>query len=143
VTFALALRLSTLSFPVKVLSFLITPFPDSQVFDPTLAFLALGALPISIALYQLATWLRSTRDTQGFGHKGGVHGTVPSYGSVSSTKNSPNNVSPLKPVYPPLLAKKDVWATNSTRVDQSLLLGAVIFGVGWGLEGICRTYSHS
>ncbi|KAH0583760.1 hypothetical protein H2248_009363 [Termitomyces sp. 'cryptogamus'] len=48
--FALALRFSNLSESNRVLSFLSLPFSSS--FDPSLAFLAAGALPTSIILYQ-------------------------------------------------------------------------------------------
>ncbi|KAG5647257.1 hypothetical protein DXG03_000792 [Asterophora parasitica] len=48
--FALALRLSNLSEPSRVLGFLSLPFSPS--FDPSLLFLAAGAMPVSIVLYQ-------------------------------------------------------------------------------------------
>ncbi|KDQ61028.1 hypothetical protein JAAARDRAFT_45703 [Jaapia argillacea MUCL 33604] len=48
--FALALRLSNLTEPSRVIAFLALPF--HQGFDPSLAFLAMGALPTSIILYQ-------------------------------------------------------------------------------------------
>ncbi|KAJ6597013.1 hypothetical protein DFH09DRAFT_1023542 [Mycena vulgaris] len=50
--FALALRLSDLTEPVRVVTFLLLPF--HKAFDPSLAFLALGALPLAILLYQFA-----------------------------------------------------------------------------------------
>lgn len=50
--FALALRLSNLTEPIKVVTFLLLPF--HAAFDPSLAFLALGALPLAIFLYQFA-----------------------------------------------------------------------------------------
>jgi uncharacterized membrane protein YedE/YeeE len=50
--FALALRLSNLTEPIRVVTFLLLPVHDS--FDPSLAFLALGALPLAILLYQFA-----------------------------------------------------------------------------------------
>ncbi|KAJ7125482.1 hypothetical protein C8R43DRAFT_1075748 [Mycena crocata] len=50
--FALALRLSNLTEPVRVVTFLLLPFHEA--FDPSLAFLALGALPLAIFLYQFA-----------------------------------------------------------------------------------------
>ncbi|ESK94570.1 family integral membrane protein [Moniliophthora roreri MCA 2997] len=49
VEFALALRLSELSDPTKVISFLLLPIHPA--FDPSLMFLALGALPASFCLY--------------------------------------------------------------------------------------------
>ncbi|KAJ7741531.1 hypothetical protein DFH07DRAFT_837579 [Mycena maculata] len=50
--FALALRLSNLTEPIRVVTFLLLPF--HAAFDPSLAFLAIGALPLTILLYQFA-----------------------------------------------------------------------------------------
>jgi uncharacterized protein len=36
----------------------------------------------------------------------------------------------------PLLAAKSLWPAL-TRVDTPLIGGAVLFGIGWGLAGIC------
>jgi len=36
----------------------------------------------------------------------------------------------------PLLAVKHEWPTK-TKIDVSLVLGATLFGVGWGLVGLC------
>lgn len=84
-SFSLALRLSNLTSPQRVLSFLILPFNSS--FDPSLAFLAVGALPLASALYR--KWGR---------------GLCPK---------------------------------TSAKVDWRLVTGAAVFGVGWGMEGIC------
>ncbi|KII88349.1 hypothetical protein PLICRDRAFT_124671 [Plicaturopsis crispa FD-325 SS-3] len=48
--FALALRLSNMTQPARVISFLVLPF--HAAFDPSLFFLATSALPLSIALYR-------------------------------------------------------------------------------------------
>jgi uncharacterized membrane protein YedE/YeeE len=37
---------------------------------------------------------------------------------------------------PPLLEQKSLWPTKKD-IDQSLLFGALLFGVGWGLVGLC------
>jgi uncharacterized membrane protein YedE/YeeE len=37
---------------------------------------------------------------------------------------------------PPLFAKESLWPTK-TEVDQPLLFGALLFGAGWGLVGLC------
>ncbi|KAG6874240.1 hypothetical protein C0995_003786 [Termitomyces sp. Mi166 len=92
--FALALRLSNLSEPTRVLSFLSLPFSPS--FDPSLAFLAAGALPTSTILYQ---FFRGSEK--------------------------------------PLLGGR--WTIPKGGVfDMKLIGGAALFGVGWGLAGICR-----
>lgn len=38
--------------------------------------------------------------------------------------------------WPPLLEKETLWPTK-TDIDPSLLSGALFFGVGWGLVGLC------
>jgi uncharacterized membrane protein YedE/YeeE len=36
----------------------------------------------------------------------------------------------------PVLAAKSLWPTR-TDVDPPLVIGAILFGVGWGLVGLC------
>jgi uncharacterized membrane protein YedE/YeeE len=36
----------------------------------------------------------------------------------------------------PLLATQSVWPTK-TGIDRPLALGSVLFGIGWGLVGLC------
>jgi uncharacterized membrane protein YedE/YeeE len=36
----------------------------------------------------------------------------------------------------PLFAAKSLWPTKS-KIDQPLILGATLFGIGWGLVGLC------
>src|SRR6266852_1752285 len=36
----------------------------------------------------------------------------------------------------PLLAAQSVWPTK-THIDRPLIVGAALFGVGWGLVGLC------
>jgi uncharacterized membrane protein YedE/YeeE len=36
----------------------------------------------------------------------------------------------------PVLASKLMWPTR-TDIDQRLIVGSVLFGVGWGLVGLC------
>ena len=37
---------------------------------------------------------------------------------------------------PPLFAKESLWPMKK-EIDQPLLFGALLFGVGWGLVGLC------
>ena len=37
---------------------------------------------------------------------------------------------------PPLFEKESQWPTK-TDIDRSLLSGALLFGIGWGLIGLC------
>jgi uncharacterized protein len=91
--FALALRLSNLVDPAKVLSFL--QLPPSPSFDPSLAFLAAAALPLALVLYRRTLGKERPR--------------------LGGSWQVPSN------------AKIDMW----------LILGSALFGVGWGMEGIC------
>ncbi len=94
IEFALALRLSNLVDPLRVISFLLLPL--HQAFDPSLAFLAIGALPLTILLCHCNHGPEKP-------HIGGEW-TIPQDGTI----------------------------------DVELLVGAGIFGIGWGLSGVCR-----
>ncbi|KAF8163489.1 hypothetical protein B0H34DRAFT_795197 [Crassisporium funariophilum] len=93
VQFALALRLSNLSEASRVLSFLVLPF--HRAFDPSLAFVAGGALSLGILLYNYA--------------RGSEHARLGGKWSIP----------------------------KGGDVDAKLLLGSAIFGLGWGMAGIC------
>lgn len=95
VQFGLGLYLSSLTIPSRIIWFLVTPFHRN--FDPTLVFLALGALPVATVSY--------------FYGRGGEK---------------------------PRLGGK--WTIpKGGEIDRRLLVGAAIFGIGWGIEGLCRT----
>lgn len=86
--------MSSLTVPSRVVRFLVTPF--NRGFDPTLVFLALGALPVATISYF--------------------------YGRGEEK---------------PRLGGK--WSIpKGGEVDRRLLIGAAIFGIGWGIEGLCR-----
>jgi uncharacterized membrane protein YedE/YeeE len=36
----------------------------------------------------------------------------------------------------PVLAAQTLWPTK-TNIDASLVIGAILFGIGWGLVGLC------
>jgi uncharacterized membrane protein YedE/YeeE len=36
----------------------------------------------------------------------------------------------------PLLAVQSIWPTK-THIDRPLIVGAALFGIGWGLAGLC------
>ena len=76
-----------------MLSFLLLPF--HRAFDPSLALVAAGALPIGIVLYNFVRGSGSAR----------LGGT---------TVRKPG------------------------KIDCRLLIGSVVFGLGWGMAGICR-----
>ena len=94
VQFGLGLHLSSLTIPSRVVKFLVTPFHRN--FDPTLVFLALGALPVATVSYFYGRGDEKPRL--------GGQWTIPKGGEI----------------------------------DRRLLVGAAIFGIGWGIEGLCR-----
>ena len=95
VQFGLGLHLTSLTVPGRVVQFLVTPL--HRDFDPTLVFLALGALPIAIITYFYGRGEEKPRL--------GGKWTIPKGGVI----------------------------------DRRLLVGAAIFGIGWGIQGLCRT----
>jgi hypothetical protein len=82
--FSLGLRLANLTDARRVLGFLLNP--THSAFDPSLLYLAVGAVPLASVLYRV--------------------------GSVRVQRKG--------------------------KVDAQLLAGAAVFGIGWGIEGICR-----
>lgn len=91
--FALALHLSNLNDARRVRSFLLLPFHPA--FDPSLALVAAGALPIGILLYH---FIRR-------GDRAPVGGAT---------------------------------VVEPSKIDARLLIGSALFGIGWGMAGICR-----
>jgi uncharacterized protein len=89
--FGLGLTVSQMINPAKVIAFL----DLFGAWDPSLAFVMAGAIPVAALGYRLA----GRRET-------------------------------------PVCAT-DFAAPASTAIDGRLILGAVIFGVGWGLVGYC------
>lgn len=90
--FGMGLTISGMVDPTKVLAFL----DVTGQWDPTLAFVMVGALSLYLPIYYL--WVKPRQNTM-FGEK--------------------------------------LQLPTNSRVDKKLLIGAGVFGVGWGLSGIC------
>lgn len=90
-TFGVGLLISGMANPEKVLNFL----DLSQAWDPSLAFVMIGAIAVGIIGFALA----KRRKTAFCG--------VP------------------------------IMLPKNNTVDRALLVGAILFGLGWGIAGIC------
>jgi uncharacterized membrane protein YedE/YeeE len=89
--FSLGLMISGMTDPVKVLGFL----DVLGAWDPTLAFVMIGALAVTAAGFA-------------FAKRRGA----------------------------PVLAAKNLWPAPK-GIDAPLVNGSILFGIGWGLVGLC------
>jgi uncharacterized protein len=93
--FGFGLAISGMTQPTKVLGFLDVLGIASGTWDPTLAFVMIGALAVAAPGFALA-------------------------------RRRPR----------PLFAPASAWPSR-TDIDRPLLAGALLFGIGWGLVGLC------
>ena len=93
--FGVGLVVAGMSDPAKVLNFLDVAAVATGGWDPSLAFVLLGATGVTFVGYRMV--LRRPR---------------------------------------PLLAERFRMPTR-TRIDAALIVGPAIFGIGWGLVGLC------
>jgi uncharacterized membrane protein YedE/YeeE len=132
----LALRLSTLNSPAKVSSFLILPIPDPKLFDATLAFLAVGTLPLAALLYYLGARLQTPQRSTMENARPGGHNLA---GSEREPLISPHQSRPPSRGSLPVLEGYAWPESPSSIIDKKLIVGSILFGIGWGMLGICRT----
>jgi uncharacterized membrane protein YedE/YeeE len=93
--FGFGLAISGMTQPTRVLGFLDVLGIASGTWDPTLAFVMIGALAVAAPGYLLAR--RQAR---------------------------------------PVFVQAAAWP-NKREIDHPLIAGAVLFGIGWGLVGLC------
>jgi uncharacterized membrane protein YedE/YeeE len=93
--FGFGLAISGMTQPTKVLGFLDVLGIASGTWDPTLAFVMMGALAVA----------------------------APGFFLVRSRTR-------------PLFAAAAAWPSKR-EIDRPLIAGAVLFGIGWGLVGLC------
>ena len=117
----LALALSGMADPSKVLHFL--DFTGVEGWDPQLAFVMGGAVAVNVAAVRVLAVHRGTQAPP-------LHGLL---SAATAAKAS----SPLKSA-PSFAELRPLGLTvQNMRVDAPLLLGAALFGAGWGLSGVC------
>ncbi|XXU39332.1 DUF6691 family protein [Sorangium sp. So ce1000] len=104
--FAVGLGVSGMTQPSRVLGFL----DVAGDWDPSLAFVMVGAISVHFVAYRVLRWRR---------RGGGVDAAGPA--------GAPRF---------PLLADRAAVPTR-TDVDARLVAGAALFGIGWGLAGYC------
>lgn len=115
-----------MTLPQRVVSFLALPLASSGLFDPTLLWLAAGAIPVSIVLYRIGITIAKSNATL-------KHTVIKQDRSTNEHEHANGSVkAPL-----PLLGGN--WSIpNNSQITPRLLIGAALFGVGWALEGVCR-----
>lgn len=116
ITFATGLQLSGMSRPIKVLRFLHLPIPGvfhTAEWDPSLFMVVLGGIVPNAIHYRFR--VRPVLEAQE-----GKKTDEAREGTVTST---------IKYYLPTSL--------QSARIDARLVVGAAIFGLGWGMTGTC------
>ncbi|WVR06018.1 hypothetical protein IAU60_003046 [Kwoniella sp. DSM 27419] len=116
-TFSLGLSVSGMTDPDKVLGFL--RFPEPGKFDPSLAMVILGGVvPNAMHYYRLAGRRKAPARPQ-------------------ETRDE-HKADEVKRINPSTRFPWESWRVPSrSDLDWRLILGSVLFGLGWGLAGIC------
>ncbi|KAJ9477872.1 hypothetical protein PHBOTO_001444 [Pseudozyma hubeiensis] len=123
--FSFALAISGMMRPSKVLGFLsLSPaLVSSGAWDPSLAMVAIGGIiPASIAYF------RNVRPKQDELRRRSSR-------LASKDKTVANDIH----LRPELSVAAPEWGTptNPSKIDAKLIIGSVLFGLGWGATGLC------
>jgi uncharacterized membrane protein YedE/YeeE len=129
VVFALGLLLSGMADPSKVLGFL--KVADWRAIDPSLALIVLVAVVPNGVIYR--SLIKETKSENEAKVDKKADKKADKKTPASASKPAPALASTPKPTLP--------WATwnvpTRSDIDARLLGGAAVFGVGWGLVGVC------
>lgn len=143
VHFAFGLALTGMLRPSKVLGFLsLSPFRVRQgEWDPSLAFVAIGGILPSMAYYkgriQEAVLRQQQQLLRQLSASSSRSATAEAPGAAAAVSDTAA-VRPYKPPSPILGEACPLWRIPTSRtIDKGLVLGAALFGVGWGLTGSC------
>jgi uncharacterized membrane protein YedE/YeeE len=129
ITFATGLQLSGMSRPIKVLRFLHLPIPglfSIAEWDPSLFMVVLGGIVPNAIHYRFRVRPSLEEQERNALAKKKDEGTSPANGYqavAEATKRTVKYYLPTK--------------AQSVKIDSRLVIGAAIFGLGWGMTGTC------
>ncbi|KAJ9120918.1 hypothetical protein QFC22_002853 [Naganishia vaughanmartiniae] len=130
-TFATGLQLSGMSRPIKVLRFLHLPIPglfDKEEWDPSLFMVVLGGIVPNAIHYAMKVKpvLEASEKAVEVNNDEKKDTSSP---PGTSIKESTITTQAFKYYLP--------TAAQSYKIDSRLVIGAAIFGLGWGMTGTC------
>lgn len=127
-TFATGLQLSGMSRPIKVLRFLHLPIPGlfaKEEWDPSLFMVVLGGIVPNAIHYAMN--VKPVLEASEMAVDGDGKDTPSSAAKKESTTAAA--VAAFKYYLPS--------SAQSYKIDRRLVIGAAIFGLGWGMTGTC------